>query len=90
MAERTDAVRSREVRLTRTFGESLSPSHWLAFKSHYLMVQRVNQANNIQQWIDAEYCAMMFRLQLSGEIEMRLNHAEAAGEAWVSDIKLGK
>ena len=30
---------------------------------------------------------MMFRLQLSGEIKMWLNQAEAAGEAWVSDIE---
>ena len=51
------------------------------------MVQRINQANNIQQWTDAEYCAMMFCLRLSGEIEMWLNQAEATGEAWVSDIK---
>ena len=51
------------------------------------MVHRVNQANNIQQWKDAEYCAMLFRLQLSGEIEMWLNQTEAAREAWVSDIK---
>ena len=30
---------------------------------------------------------MMFHLQLSGEIEMWLSHAEAAGEARVTDIK---
>ena len=59
MAERTDTLRSREVRLTRIFGESLSPSHWLVFKSYYLMVQRINQADNIQHWKDAEYCVMM-------------------------------
>ena len=51
------------------------------------MVQRINQANNIQQWKDAECCAMMFCLQFSGKIEMWLNQAEAAREAWVSNIK---
>ena len=51
------------------------------------MVRHINQANNIQQWKDAEHCAMMFRLQLSGEIEMWLKQAEAAGEASISDMK---
>ena len=51
------------------------------------MVQHINQANNIKQWKDTEHCAMMFRLQLSGEIEMWLKQAEAAGEASTSDMK---
>ena len=87
--ERVDGAlgRSREVRLTRTFGENLSPSHWLSFKSHYLLVQRVNKANGIRQWEDPEYCSMMFRLQLSGEPEVWLNQAEAAGESWVKKVQ---
>ena len=65
--------RSREVRLiTRKFGENLSPSHWLSFKSHYLLVQRVNTANGIRQWEDPEYCYMMFRLHLPLEPEVWL------------------
>ena len=59
--------RSREVCLTRTFGENLSPSHWLSFKSHYLL----NKANGIRQWEDPENCSMMLRLQLSGRESLR-------------------
>ena len=79
--------RSRKIRLTRTFGENLSPSHWLSFKSHYLLVQRVNKANGIRQWEDPEYCSMMFRLQLSEKPEVWLNQAEAAGESWVKKVQ---
>ena len=34
------------------YSVNLSPSHWLSFKSHYLVVQRVNKANGIRQWED--------------------------------------
>ena len=56
------------------YSVNLSPSHWLSFKSHYLVVQRVNKENGIRQWEDPEYCSMMISLIL-----MRTSRGDTVG-----------
>ena len=51
------------------FGDEVSAARF-AFKNHFQLVQRLNVANGIQHWEDIAYCAMMFRLHLTGPRSM--------------------
>ncbi|XP_064086140.1 uncharacterized protein LOC135201192 [Macrobrachium nipponense] len=76
---------AKEIMLSVSFGDDVSPMSWQSFSSHFSLVKQANLLRGVPSWRDAGYRALMLRLQFRGPTANYVEQQALQDPEWGKD-----